>query len=136
MGLKVKQYGKSTHSNMLVDKMHFGKVVIFQHEQKNTVALPFEFTGSYFKGVNITNLPDKGKVFILNRLNTVDFSDRKKAQESIKKTLTMIYSNQFLANAVERFYYSDCGDKFVSLHPDDHGNAILDKTTKMHDKFF
>lgn len=136
MALRVKQYGKSTHSNMLVDQMHFGKVVIFQHGDKNKVALPFEFTGSYFKAVDLTDMPDKGKVFMLNKLNTVDFSDRKKAQDSIKKTLTMIYSNKFLADNVERFYYSDCGNKFVALHSNDHAGAILSNADKLHEKFF
>lgn len=136
MALRVKQYGRSTHSNMLVDQIHFGKVVVFQHEDKNKIALPFEFTGSYFKAVDLTNLPNKGKVFILNKLNTVDFSDKKKAKNSIQKILTLIYSNKFLADNVERFYYANCGDKFVALHPNDHAGAILNDADKLQEKFF
>lgn len=137
--LKIKQYGKRIHTNRLVDRLHFGKVILFrygQSDKKTIVALPYDFRGSYFEAVNITDLSDIEKMFLVNKLNNVDFSDKAKAQKDVVGIVKTIFANPSFVSNTAKFYYEACQEPFITLHPDDHRAAIVAKETSVEKQFF
>lgn len=139
----IKKQGKRISSTALFDELHFGKVVVFKYghddQYKYIAAVPFRFTGNYFRAIDLTSLPVEAQQLLINRLNRIK-TPTPKNQSEVKKAMrdliSMIFNNDIFLNNIQRFYYTYCKSPFIRLSPQEQSIARALSSKDIQTKFF